>query len=248
MAATNINRVVITGNLTARPRASLAAQRHLRLQAARRRATRAARTTRAASGSTSPTTSTSPSGAPRARTARATCPRAARSRSTAAWSGASGRRRKASKRQAVDIIADTVQFLAPARRRRRRRRQRLHARGRTSRSTRATSPPRRPARAPRGPGGRRHPVLAGQRRRPPRFEPRARPGLGRSGDVELTLPGCARGRGPVAATRTARRRSSARAWWSSPARPESPTRRARPPARRSTRGRRPAARHRATRR
>ena len=40
------------------PRAALAAQRHVRLQAARRRATRAARTARAATGSTSPTTST----------------------------------------------------------------------------------------------------------------------------------------------------------------------------------------------
>ena len=49
----------------------------------------------AASGSTSPTTSTSPSGAPRARTAPSTCRRAARWRSTAAWSGASGRTRRA---------------------------------------------------------------------------------------------------------------------------------------------------------
>ena len=41
-----------------RPRAPLAAERNLRLQAARRRATRAARTAPPASGSTSPTTST----------------------------------------------------------------------------------------------------------------------------------------------------------------------------------------------
>ena len=36
MAATNINRVIITGNLTVRPRAALPAERHVRVQAARR--------------------------------------------------------------------------------------------------------------------------------------------------------------------------------------------------------------------
>ena len=90
MAATNINRVVLTGNLTRDPElrstpsgtAGLLAARGLQHPPQGRLA---------ASGSTSPTTSTSPSGARRARTAPTTSRRAARSRSTAAWSGASGR-------------------------------------------------------------------------------------------------------------------------------------------------------------
>ena len=105
----NINRVVITGNLTADPELRSTAERHRGLQPADR--LQHPPQGRRGSGSTSPTTSTSPSGARRARTSPGTSPRAARSRSTGAWSGASGRPRTASKRQAVDIIADSVQFL-----------------------------------------------------------------------------------------------------------------------------------------
>ena len=110
MAATNINRVVLTGNLTRDPEL-----RSLRAACPSARcaspATPAARTTPPASGRTSRTTSTSPCGAPRARTAPGSSPRAARSRSTAGSSGASGRTQNGNKRQAIDIIADAVQFL-----------------------------------------------------------------------------------------------------------------------------------------
>ena len=41
----------------------------------------------------------------------ASWPRAAPSRSTAGWSGASGKTQDGNKRQAVEIIADAVQFL-----------------------------------------------------------------------------------------------------------------------------------------
>ena len=94
MAATNINRVVLTGNLTRDPELrstpSGTSVCSLRIASNTRRKDNAR-----ASGSTSPTTSASPSGARRARTAPASCPRAARSASTGAWSGASGRARTA---------------------------------------------------------------------------------------------------------------------------------------------------------
>ena len=87
------------------------AERHGGLQPADGRATPAARTSRPASGSTSPTTSTSPCGARRARTAPSTSPRDARWRSTGGSSGASGQDKDGKKRQSIDIIADSVQFL-----------------------------------------------------------------------------------------------------------------------------------------
>ena len=110
MAATNINRVVMTGNLTADPELrslpSGTSVCKLRVACNTRRKDGAP-----ASGTTSPTTSTSPCGARRARTRHAICPRDAPWRSTGAWSGASGRPRTGAKRQAIDIIADSVQFL-----------------------------------------------------------------------------------------------------------------------------------------
>ena len=150
MAATNINRVDHHRQPDRRSRAALAAERHVGLQAARRRATRAARTARPASGSTSPTTSTSPSGARRARTAPATSPRAAASRSTAASSGASGR---TGRQQAPGRRHHRRLRAVPRRprRRRRRRRQRLHA---------ALRRPGRHERLRRG-AGRRRPGVAG---------------------------------------------------------------------------------------
>ncbi len=162
VAATNINRVVLTGNLTARPRAALAPERHLGLQAARRVQHAAARTAPAASGSTSPTTSTSPSGARRARTA----PRyLSKGRPVAIdgrlewreWETQDGH-----KRQAVEIIADTVQFLGSRERQPgRRRRQRLQAElRRAGRHLRLRAGGGRAAVR----GGRRHPLLASLRR------------------------------------------------------------------------------------
>ena len=110
MAATNINRVIITGNLTRDPELRSLPSGTTGLRACGSPSTRAART-RAAIGSTSPTTSTSRSGAPRARTARPTWRRAARSPIDGRldwreWEGQDGE-----KRQAVEIIADRVQFL-----------------------------------------------------------------------------------------------------------------------------------------
>ena len=172
MAATNINRVVLTGNLTRDPelRSTRAACPCARCASP---ATRAARRD-AASGRTSRTTSTSRSGAPRARTARASWPRAARWRSTAASSGASGRTRTTTSAQAVEIIADSVQFLggrddaaaaaATASRR-----------APTSRPTRATSsPPARPA----GGGGAAAPATTTSRSRG-QAAPAAPPARGR---------------------------------------------------------------------
>ena len=108
MAASNINRVVLTGNLTRDPELrslqSGTSVCSLRIASNSRRK-------ETASGSTSPTTSASPSGAPRARTAPASCPRAARSASTAASTGVSGRRQDGSKRESVEIVAESVQFL-----------------------------------------------------------------------------------------------------------------------------------------
>ena len=110
MAATNINRVVLTGNLTRDPElrstpsgtsvCSLRLAFNTRRKDAHGRVGGQAQLLR------------------RHRLGRAgrelrpvPAPRAARSRSTAASSGASGRTRSGNKRQAVDIIADSVQFL-----------------------------------------------------------------------------------------------------------------------------------------
>ena len=110
MAATNINRVVLTGNLTRDPELrttpSGTSVCSLRVACNTRR-----KDSSPASGSTSPTTSTSPSGARRARTAPQYL---SKGRPVAVdgrlewreWEDKDG-----NKRQAVDIIADSVQFL-----------------------------------------------------------------------------------------------------------------------------------------
>ncbi len=94
MAASNINIVAITGNLTRDPELrstpSGTSVCKLRVAVNSRR-----KDGRAATGSTSPTTSTSPSGARRARTAPTTSPRAGRWPSRDASTGANGRRRTA---------------------------------------------------------------------------------------------------------------------------------------------------------
>ena len=107
---------------------------------------------RPASGSTSRTTSTSPSGATRARAARST---SSKGRPVAIdgrldwreWEAQDG-----TKRQAVEIVADSVQFLGSRGDGERRRRQPVRARAARSRPTTPTSRPRR----------RRHPVLGEQ--------------------------------------------------------------------------------------
>ena len=108
--AANINRVVLVGNLTRDPE-----MKHLPSGTALcslRIAVNTRRKDESGSGRTSRTISTCPSGVTRARVARSTSPRAVRSRSTAGSSGASGRRTDGSgKRQAVEIVADNVQFL-----------------------------------------------------------------------------------------------------------------------------------------
>ena len=91
MAASNMNVVVITGNLTRDPELRSTPAAGPRSASCGSPSTAAARTARPANGSTSPTTSTSPSGARRARTAPTTSRRAARSRSKAGSTGASGR-------------------------------------------------------------------------------------------------------------------------------------------------------------
>ena len=90
LAASNVNVVVITGNLTRDPELRTHRRRDVGLRASRR-GQQPAQRLRAANGSTSPTTSTWPSGARRARTARTTSPRAVRWRSKGASTGASGR-------------------------------------------------------------------------------------------------------------------------------------------------------------
>ena len=160
MAATNINRVVLTGNLTRDPELrSLPSGTSV---CSLRIASNTRRKDSTASGSTSPTTSASPSGAPRARTAPASCPRAARSASTAASSGASGRRQDGAKRESVEIVADSVQFLGGrddgGADGRRRPQQRLRAAlGRPGGHVGLRAAARR--RAQQRAGGRRHPVL-----------------------------------------------------------------------------------------
>ena len=72
MTTTNINRVVLTGNLTQDPELRLHARTAPPSAACASRPTPGARTPPAANGPTSPTTSTSPSSAPRARTPPAT--------------------------------------------------------------------------------------------------------------------------------------------------------------------------------
>ena len=157
MSASNINRVVLTGNLTRDPELRSTAVGHERVQPADR--VQHAPQDQTASGSTSPTTSASPSGAPRARTAPASSPRAAPSPSTGAWSGASGPARTTSSAKPSRSSPTAVQFLGTAPDQQR---------------------PRRAGRRPRTAAGRRrqherrgrHPLLAS----PPRAaHPAARP-------------------------------------------------------------------------
>ena len=111
LAASNVNVVVITGNLTRDPElrhtGGGTAVCELRVAVNSRR-----KDGRPANGSTSPTTSTSPSGARRARTAPTTSPRAGRSRSKGGSTGASGRpKTAAANARRSQIIANSVQFL-----------------------------------------------------------------------------------------------------------------------------------------
>ena len=118
-------------------------QRHVDLQAAASPATRGARTTPPGSGRTSPTTSTSRCGARRARTAGSYL---SKGRPVAIDGRLEWREYEVEgqKRQSVDIIADSVQFLGgrdDAGQRERVLRQRPRRRRATSRSTPATSRP-----------------------------------------------------------------------------------------------------------
>ena len=109
MAATNINRVVLTGNLTRDP--DLRSLPSGSSVCSLRIASNTRRKDNPASGSTSPTTSASPSGAPRARTASRFL---SKGRPVAIdgrlewreWTDKEG-----NKRESVEIIADSVQFL-----------------------------------------------------------------------------------------------------------------------------------------
>ena len=111
MAATNINRVVLTGNLTRDPELRSTAERHVRCARCGSRCNTRRKDRPPASGSTSPTTSTSRSGARRARTAPASC---AKGRPVAIDGRLEWREwqdKEGNKRQAIEIVADSVQFL-----------------------------------------------------------------------------------------------------------------------------------------
>ena len=105
--AASLNRVVIVGNLTRDPEC-VTPRRGPRSAPCGSRSTAGARTD--GQWSTSPTTSTSPCSASRVRTARSISRRVARSLSTDGSSGVSGRS-EGGKREAVEIVAETVQFL-----------------------------------------------------------------------------------------------------------------------------------------
>ena len=110
MAATNINRVVLTGNLTADPELrSLPSGTSVCSCASP--ATRAARTAAPANGRTSPTTSTSPCGARRARTPPAILSKGRPVAIDGRLEWREWETQDGAKRQAIDIIADSVQFL-----------------------------------------------------------------------------------------------------------------------------------------
>ena len=108
MAATNINRVVLTGNLTRDP--------ELRRPPAACPSARCAwpatpAASRARSGSTSPTTSTSRSGAARARTAAQYLEKGRPVAIDGRLEWREWEDKEGKKRQSVDIVADSVQFL-----------------------------------------------------------------------------------------------------------------------------------------
>ena len=167
MAASNINRVDHHREPDRRSRAALAAERHVRLQAARR-------VQHAPQGQRDRRVGRQAQLLRRDRLGRAgrelralPRPRAAASRSTAAWSGASGRAQDGSKRQAIDIIADTVQFLGgPREDARRRQRRRLHAAVRRPGRHERLRGRARGRRLGARPGRGRHPVLGTSARTP----------------------------------------------------------------------------------
>ena len=108
----NINSVVLVGNLTKRPRAPAHAVRHAPCCSLRpRREHAAARTRRPASGARSRTTSTSRSGATRARTAAQYLAKGRRVGVQGRLEWREWEAQDGSKRQAVEVVADTVQFL-----------------------------------------------------------------------------------------------------------------------------------------
>ena len=181
-----------------RSRAALAAQRHVRLQAARRRATRAARTAPRGEWVDKPNYfDVTVWGAQGENCARYL----AKGRRVAIdgrlewreWEDQDG-----NKRQAVDIIADTVQFLGG--------RDDAGGGGGGARLHAALRRPRRHERLRRGAGraaaqpvrasGRRHPVLGRSGLRPPRTEQTARLG------GPSSSPGAARPRSPYRGART----------------------------------------------
>ena len=109
--AGDINRVVITGNLTNDPELRSTPGGDTSVCSLRIACNGRRRTARPVSGRTRPTTSTSPCGARRARTASRYLARAARWRSTAACAWREWTTTEGQKRNAVDIIAESVQFL-----------------------------------------------------------------------------------------------------------------------------------------
>ena len=101
----NINRVVLTGNLTeGSGHAHRIPARGCRSASSGSRSTRAARTTPPATGRTRPTSSTSPCSAARPRAAGTSSRRAARWRSTAGSSGASTRWRDRSASPSISSL------------------------------------------------------------------------------------------------------------------------------------------------
>ena len=143
---------------------------HGGLQRCDSRSTRGART-RPASGSTSRTTSTSPSGATRASAARSTSRRAGRWACDGRLEWREWETPEGNKRQAVEVVADTVQFLGS----------RGEGDGSGGGYIPADAPRRRPAGDfPTSADRRRHPVLGGPRWLR-RQQPRKRPAPGATG-------------------------------------------------------------------
>ena len=108
MAASNINRVVLTGNLTRDPELRRF-RPACRVCSCGSRPTPAARKT--ASGSTSPTTSASPSGALRARTASRFLSKGRPVAIDGRLEWREWNDKEGNKRESIEIVADSVQFL-----------------------------------------------------------------------------------------------------------------------------------------